>query len=85
MKRVLGVVIVAAAVLMAGCDFILGPDEPLGNLVIGFGEGGAVAGPNRPGKLGGKWRLLLHQREFRQRSNGVLQRCYGHRSGGVAQ
>jgi formylglycine-generating enzyme required for sulfatase activity len=43
MKRVLGVVI-AAAVLLFGCGFILGPDEPVGggNLVIGFGEGGGA-------------------------------------------
>jgi formylglycine-generating enzyme required for sulfatase activity len=45
MKRVFGVMILAA-VLIVGCDFILGPDEPIGggNLVIGFGEGGG-AGP----------------------------------------
>jgi formylglycine-generating enzyme required for sulfatase activity len=36
---------IVAALLIFGCDFLLGPDEPVGagNLVIGFGEsGGAV-------------------------------------------
>jgi formylglycine-generating enzyme required for sulfatase activity len=44
MKRVFGVIL-AAAVLIGGCDFILGPDEPVGggNLVIGFGEGGGAS------------------------------------------
>jgi formylglycine-generating enzyme required for sulfatase activity len=50
MKRVFGVILVAA-VLIAGCDFILGPDKPAGggNLVIGFGEseGASLAAVSR--------------------------------------
>jgi formylglycine-generating enzyme required for sulfatase activity len=47
MKRVVAVMIVAA-VLIVGCDFILGPDEPVkgGSLVIGFGEGGGASLPS---------------------------------------
>jgi formylglycine-generating enzyme required for sulfatase activity len=36
---------IAAALLVFGCDFLLGPDAPVGagNLVIGFGESGPAA------------------------------------------
>jgi formylglycine-generating enzyme required for sulfatase activity len=44
MKWMVGVLL-AAALLIVGCDFILGPDKPVGggSLVIGFGEGSGAS------------------------------------------
>jgi methionine-rich copper-binding protein CopC len=63
MKRsITAVAALAAVLLISGCDFLVGPDEPAGggNLVIGFGEHGSrAAAPTAEEQAALRYELVL--------------------------